>query len=298
MRHISSTETELEQHYQQNLPDYKRENGRNYLYVRFSPNETEGDNLENQLKNMKNKSSALLARAKQIGLTEAAKEAGLKVEESGFFSSTAKEIPRIGASPNLVGFAFANAKGAVPSVYFAPGGDQYVCEVNAEMPEFYLDYESQKVAIGKQLSLKKRIAHMREYAQSFRLQQSRDTFLEAANKDSLIVIDAPGITYDSIIKTVGRIPTLNQAILNTAEGSFTPLIEKENRWLLAMVNKRFPPDMAVWDKDKANIIAAATTKKQQQHLNKWYLEEYNKLEIIDNRKDFYSLVRPPNPQNK
>lgn len=295
--HISSTQAELEQHYQQNLQDYRRENGRNYLYVRFNNPQQEGEDVETQLKQMKNKSSALLTHAKQIGLTEAAKEAGLKVEESGFFSSTAKDIPQIGASPNLIGFAFANAKGAIPEVFYAPGGDIFVCEVNNDVPEFYLDFESQKDAIGKQLSLQKRIAKMHEYAQSFRLQQTRATFLEAANKDSLMVIDALGVTYDALIKKIGKIPAFNQAILNTTEGNFTPLIEKENRWLLAMVQKRYAPDMAVWDKDKTSIIATATSQKQQQHLNKWYMAEYNKLVIIDNRKDFYPLVNPLNPGN-
>ena len=34
----------------------------------------------------------------------------------------------------------------------------------------------------------------------------------------------------------------------------------------------------------------AKEKAGQEHLNKWYLEERKKVNIIDNRRDFYDLT--------
>jgi hypothetical protein len=290
--HINSPDAELEQYYQQHLTDYKRENGRSYLYVRFSLGEAEGKDSEAKYKDIKNKSSALHTRAKEIGLQAAAKEAKLSVAESGDFGIADKDIPHIGSSTGLVSFAFANAKGAIPGMFYASNGDTYVCEVYGDLPEYYLEFASQKPEIDKALSRSKRIAQMHGYATAFYQQQSPETFLETAARDSLIIIEAQGITADAPIKSIGKYPALNQAILNTPEGSFTPLIEKENRWLLPMVNKRYLPDLAVWERDKQSIIAEASATIQQEHLNTWYNQERSKLQIIDNRKDFYTLARP------
>ncbi len=75
-------------------------------------------------------------------------------------------------------------------------------------------------------------------------------------------------------------------------GSFTPLIENEKRWYLAYVTNRQLPDLTIWEKDKQNIIAAAEKKMQEDHLNQWYIEQRQKVKIIDNRKDFYELYIP------
>ena len=49
------------------------------------------------------------------------------------------------------------------------------------------------------------------------------------------------------------------------------------------------PDLTLWEKDKKKIIADAEAKLQEDHLNQWYFEQRQKVQIIDNRKDFYEL---------
>ena len=41
--------------------------------------------------------------------------------------------------------------------------------------------------------------------------------------------------------------------------------------------------------NKKKIIADAEAKLQEDHLNQWYLEQRSKVQIIDNRKNFYEL---------
>jgi len=97
------------------------------------------------------------------------------------------------------------------------------------------------------------------------------------------------VIMDNEIKPLGRIPDLNSAILNTPVDSWTEVIEKDKIWYLARVNKRQTPDLTIWEKEKKKLIEDATKDLGQEHLNKWYLEQRGKTNIVDNRHEFYPI---------
>jgi hypothetical protein len=115
-------------------------------------------------------------------------------------------------------------------------------------------------------------------------------YLAQAEHDSLSVIEVTDHHIDNPISMIGKIDELNQALFDTDAGQFTPLVEHNNRWFLARINKRTRPDLSVWDKQKTQIIKDANAKYKQDHLNKWYMDERKQLEIIDNRADQYDLT--------
>jgi len=192
----------------------------------------------------------------------------------------------------LIAFAFNNPVGSIPDIFYAPTGDIFVLELNSEIPEYYIDFEIKKQEMIIRANRTKRMFTMDNYVQEFMKRETPETYLEAAARDSIAIVEVDKLLADSDIRTIGKIPALNEAILNTPLGSFTPLIENEKRWYLAYVTNRQLPDLTIWEKDKQNIIAAAEKKMQEDHLNQWYIEQRQKVKIIDNRKDFYELYIP------
>ncbi|MDD4310098.1 MAG: peptidylprolyl isomerase [Candidatus Cloacimonetes bacterium] len=289
LKSITVSDEEARQYYQEHLQDYRRENGRGYTFVRFQGAFSKADDSEARAKDNKNKSAALFTRAKEIGLVQAAAELKIPLEESSMFSSSDEIIPRIGRAPSLITFAFNNPAGTMPDVFYAPTGDILVLELNRELPEYYQEFELKKPEIQITATRTKRMYTMDQYVQNFLRNETPDTYLAAARRDSLDVIELTDITEDAMLKQIGNISKLNKAILNTDEGSFTQLIEKDKHWYLAKVTKRYLPDFTIWEKDKKSIIDTANSEAQQEHLNQWYLNERSKVELIDNRHEYYPI---------
>jgi hypothetical protein len=286
---ITITEAEAQAYYDEHKDEFKRENGRGYLLVRFKGALSKTEDSENILKENKNKSAALYSRAKEIGLAKAAAEMNLEVEESPLFNNQDEIIPLIGRAPNLVSFAYANAIGSIPEVFYAPTGDILVLELNREAPEYYIDYEIKKQEINIRATRSKRMWTMDQYMQDFVKNIKPEAYLEAARKDSLVIVQVTDVLIDNEIKPLGKIPSLNKAILDTPEGNWTNTLEQDKKWYLALVTKRQFPDLNIWEKDKKKLLEAAKKEMQQEHLNQWYLEQRKKVEIIDNRHEYYPI---------
>jgi len=289
LKSVTVTEDETKAYYDEHKDEFKRENGKGYLLARFKGALSKSDDAETIAKDNKNKSTALYNRAKEIGLAAAAKEMDITLEESPLFNAQDEIIPLIGRAANLVSFAFANPIGAIPEIFYAPTGDILVLEIDREAKDYYIDYEIKKQEMNIRATRTKRMYTMDLFQQDFLKNCKPEDYLEEARKDSLSVVDLPEVLSDNELKPLSKIPDLNKAILDTPVGGWTPLIEKDKQWYLAKVNKRSTPDLKVWEKDKKKLLEDAKTEMQQDHLNKWYLEQRNKTEIIDNRHEFYPI---------
>ncbi|MEN6445617.1 MAG: peptidylprolyl isomerase [Candidatus Cloacimonas sp.] len=289
---INATEDEAREFYDAHKEEFKRQNGRSYLIARFAGNLSKMENSATKAQENKAQSTALFNRAKEIGLQKAATEMNISIEETPYFNAQDQIIPLVGRAPNLISFAFQNPIGSIPDIYYAPTGDILVLELRSEIPEYYIDFELKKQEMTIKATRAKRMLAMENYVQDFKQKETPETYLQAAARDSIAIIEAEKVLANGEIKPLGKIPALNEAILNTPVGSFTPFIENDKHWYLALVTKREHPDLSVWEKDKAKIIAAAEEELQEDHLNKWYIEQRNKIQIIDNRKDFYELLIP------
>ena len=292
LNQINVTDEEAREFYEAHKEEFKRENGRNYLFVRFTGALSKSEDIELKAKENKTLSTALFNRAKEVGLKQAAKEMNLPLEESPYFNAQDQIIPLIGRAPELISFAFNYPVGSIPDIFYAPTGDILVLELKSETPEYYIDFEIKKQEMIIRANRAKRMFTMDNYVQEFMKRETPETYFEAAARDSIAIIEVDKLLADSEIKSIGKIPALNEAILNTPVGSFTPLIENEKKWYLAYISNRQFPDLTIWEKDKQKIIAAAEEKMQEDHLNQWYIEQRQKVNIIDNRKDFYELYLP------
>ncbi|MDP2173933.1 MAG: peptidylprolyl isomerase [Candidatus Cloacimonadaceae bacterium] len=244
---------------------------------------------EKTLQKLKLDSSELYTNARETGLDRAAKHLNLQLRQTPVFFSTDGFIRDIGNEPKLVSYAFSNPVGSLADVHYAANGDVYILEVSAELPEYYLPFEEEKAAITNRATTTKRMYTMNNYIEDFMRSNSPNTYLQAAQRDTIMVVEVSSLKRDDNITSIGKVPALNEALFILESGGFTSLIEDNRRWFIGHVLKRNKPDLKLWEKQKNEIISKARKEKQQKHLNDWYFAERKKLSIIDNRADFYDL---------
>lgn len=262
--------------------DGKDEVSASHILIRIEPS-------EGTLQKMKIDSNQLYDLAKLNGLEAAALALGMKVEETPPFQEKDGFIRNIGRDEKLITFAFQNPVGAVADIFYAPSGDAFVCAVSAELPVYYTPFEDQKQQIQNQATKTMRGYHMDQYVQNFIKNLTPDQYLSWAERDSVMVVEITGHKAGDNVSSIGKVPAVEKALFETAEGSFSPLISEPNRWFLVQVTKRSLPDLAVWEKDKKQLVKAARDEFQQKHLNEWYVGERQKVSITDNRAEYYDL---------
>jgi len=238
---------------------------------------------------MKAKSSQVYELAKQNGLASAAAELGLPVEETAVFQAKDSAVPGIGRDAGLISFAFANPEGALADMFTSPSGDIFVCEISGVYPVWYPTFEDERARVMSSASSSKRGYTMNARVQSFVNSLKPDQYLSQAERDSILVVEITGHKKGDNISSIGKVPAVEEALFNTPEGSFAPLISEAMRWFLVKVERHQVPDPAEWEQNKKKLLAEAREKARQEHLNEWYRAERQKVTITDNRRDFYDL---------
>lgn len=247
------------------------------------------DPSEATLQAFKANSATLHSLAKSIGLRAAADSLGYKVEESAIFQEKDNIIRGIGRDANLISFAFANPVGSLADIFYASAGDAFICEVSAVLPEYYIPFEDDKMNVTQAALRSKRGYYMNQYVQNFIKTLTPDQYLEYAAKDSIMVVDVKAHKKGDAITGIGKSDTLDPTLFAVPVGSFGPLISEQMRWFLPFVSNHTQPDPAVWAQDKKGLMQKARDDVRQKHLNDWYRAERQKINLIDNRRDFYTL---------
>jgi parvulin-like peptidyl-prolyl isomerase len=248
------------------------------------------DVSEDRQKAIKNETALLYRTAEITGLIPAAAKYDMTVQKSEPFQMKDRYIKGIGGDANLISFAFNNPKETLAKLYTAPNGDIYICEIADSLNVFYTPFESEKAALLKRTTNQKRVTAMTKIAEDFVINNQPADYLKAAASDSLIVIDVPDLKIDTSVSPIGKIETLNRAILDLNTGQNTGLIVNNDNRFLAIVTDRKLPDLKLWEKEKSALVKKAKEDLQQKHLNEWYYAQKNKLKIDDKRKDFYDLA--------
>jgi peptidyl-prolyl cis-trans isomerase D len=105
----------------------------------------------------KEEATALLTRAKEVGLTQAANEAGVEPHETGLFARRAGSVPTLGAAPELRAAAFTLTSEAplAPDVYVVSGDAVVAALAGTELASMS-GFESEKDALQETLLERKR----------------------------------------------------------------------------------------------------------------------------------------------
>ncbi len=228
-------------------------------------------------------------KAKKEGLTKAIEGTTNVIQTTDEFYADAKYVNGIGSNEALVKEAFSKGKDALLEMSTNPAGEKILAEVADTMGVHYLTFDSQKVDIKRKLEQEKSMAAANKMAAKFFQDFGPDKYLEQAQKDSLMIIDANDITISMSIPRIGNNKPLSEAIFKTEVNKYTSLITTEKGNWIAYVTTRTLPDMKEWEKKKSTLIKEARESAEQQHLSKWYMGIKNSVTVVDNRKNYFDL---------
>lgn len=275
---IKADEDEIFALYQDRLDEYRRENGRSLRFVRFAgPAHRASQGREEEIIAQ---SEALYAEAQIIGLTAAAQKLGFEIRESPFFSEDDYIIRGIGRDQKLVRQVFETPIGSLLPYYQNDMSDIFIIEVADQTDEYYVPFEVERPIYEIQANSLARQRHMQSFVQEFIRSNSSLNYLTAAEEADLKVIDAKDISIDSNIPGIGNVEALNRAILSSAEGSFTPIIQNHGFHYLAKVETLRMRSLQEWNQIKDQILAEALKQAQEEHLDEWYLKRQDDLDIL------------------
>ena len=278
LQDINATDDEVREYYEEiKQTEYRRQHGRSLYFVRFASGSERAN--AHRLDEIKVQREQLYKIAKIKGLAAAALELDLPLQESQFFSASDQIIRGLGRSEYLVEQSFANPPGTLLEPYETPMRDFYICEVGQSAAEYYIPFEVESELLKLRLRSQKRQAAMRDIVQSFIRKHKSQTYLKAAQDEGLTVVHVEDVKLDSMIQGLGTIEPLNRAIMTTAEGDFTPLIEEDGFYYLAKVVAHHRRDEKDWLLNKEDTLAKARQIAEDQHLDEWYKQQKSKIEI-------------------
>lgn len=237
------------------------------------------------------KANQIFETAKNKGIMTAATEFAMQIAESEEFQETSKFVPGIGNYPEVYQFAFKNSVGTLYNqlVVNPRSNEKIVLEVSDSLGVHYAKLEDEKENIIRLIQRKKKLNAEIEYANAFVTKYQPAQYLEMAAQDSLAIIDFAEVTVDGSIPKVGVVKELNQSMLNTEKGKFTPVIKNDKAVYMALVENKNIATEALWTKVKTKEIKEAKEKLQTNHLNLWYANQKKKITVEDKRKDIYGL---------
>jgi peptidyl-prolyl cis-trans isomerase D len=236
----------------------------------------------------KNEANVIFEKAKANGLTKAIEGTHYILQISDEFYANATYVNGIGSNEAFVKDAFAKGKNTLLEMTSNPSGEMILGEVADTMGVHYLTFDSQKESVKRTIEKDKSVIAAKALAENFYQTYGPDKYLEQAQKDSLMIVDADDITINSPINRLGNVKPLSEAIFHTELNKYTSLITNEKGNWIAYVTKRTRPDMKDWEKSKNSLIKEAREKAEQQQLSKWYVALKSSITVVDNRKKFFS----------
>jgi peptidyl-prolyl cis-trans isomerase D len=288
--------TQFGYHIVQPLEKRKNDKGEDEVHARHILIKSEATDSMKVL--MQKEADELLALVKTKGLVKAALDLNLTVEETNEFYEKDKGIREIGQFPELITAAFTNDLGYTPATVSGRTGEIFVTELSDSMGIHFSPLEKEKNTIVRTLEREKRIAYNKARAREFYDKNAGTDYIEAAQRDSLKIVEAKDLKASGSIPEIGVQKALVDSILAMESGQYTSIVENDQNAFLALVTRRVKPDLKVWEKQKGKLLAEANDKVKTSQLNTWYYNQRQKLKIEDNRKEYFELPKPKTSQQQ
>ncbi|HHV37498.1 MAG TPA: hypothetical protein GXX77_06680 [Candidatus Cloacimonetes bacterium] len=267
--------------YEATKQEYLREDGRSLRYVYFSsPATSRRAQIYDDGVDETQKAQELLALARQKGLVKAAQELDYEVSETPPFCEEDGFIRGIGRDIHLINKIFNSFANETLALYKSHLGGIFVYEVAGVFDSYYIPFEIEKDQLMLKAAFLKRQEAKEEEIVEFITGRSSAEYLQEARNRGYEVFEQIDITSDSSFGEHGNIEGLNQAILSTFEGDFTPLIVDQGRYFIAQVNRHYVRDENIWALTGDLIVGEVSKVERQKHLDEWYQAQLNALDIL------------------
>ncbi|HPR16791.1 MAG TPA: peptidylprolyl isomerase [Candidatus Cloacimonadota bacterium] len=228
------------------------------------------------------------AKARKVGLQKAGEELSYEVVETREFYQDAKYITGLGQDEGQVAFAFKHKIGSLLEPFLVRGETYVVAEVSFKAGDHYQDLSEVEAQIRRKVDTEKKMEMVNEIADKFVAENTPDTYMAAAQKQDIKIVNATDITADNAIAGIRMDSALNEAILAKEDGECTGLVKGEFGAYIAFVKNHIKPDMDKFEAEKDELFNTTLTKKQDEYLNNWYSDLMDNAQVTDNRHLFFN----------
>ena len=229
----------------------------------------------------------LAQRAGEVGLAEAAGDAGLEVRETGFFQEGDKFVPGLGRSSDASWFAFSEQKGEIGGPFENETG-LFVLSIREQkepgVPPLEKVGEQVKSALIREKQKQLALAEAGDFEH---LMESGLTLKEAAQKASLPVEETQPFARRDYVPNIGMANEFVGTAFGIHEGETSGLVETNRGYYFMQLTNREDINLDEFHEQKETLKLDLLRKKQNQVYGDWFEELKRKAHIEDYRDRFF-----------
>ncbi|KPL19433.1 MAG: hypothetical protein AMJ92_03055 [candidate division Zixibacteria bacterium SM23_81] len=231
----------------------------------------------------------LAQSAKEVGLEQAAQEAGFEVMQTGLFHEGSQFVPGLGKASDAAKFAFSSKRGEIGGPFENEKGLSLVSireRENAGIPP--LDKVKKQVESALIREKQKQLA--REKAMGFqnRLQEGQ-TLAAAAQDISLIVEETEPFARKDYVPKIGLANEFVGTAFGLQVGEISGLVETNRGYYFLQVVAREEADLEEFQEQKQALTLDLLRRKQNQVYGDWFEGVRQKANIEDYRDRFFRV---------
>jgi len=181
-----------------------------------------------------------------------------------------KVIPTIGRSEELIKKAFELKKGDISIPVQANSGFyilRLIEEISAQVPEL----AEVKEKVNQDLKKEKAEAKARELAEELHSKalNNKADLAALAQEYEVTVADTDEISHYGFIKGIGSSQELTNALFSLKEGEFTPVVQTDRGYCIAVLKKRIGVDPEKFSEEEDKIREQTLRTKERQFFQAW-----------------------------
>jgi parvulin-like peptidyl-prolyl isomerase len=224
--------------------------------------------------------------AEKNGFEKEAELVGYNIQQSANFTEKSASIPGLGASKQLIKFAFENGLNSISEVHRLPTG-YVVAKITEVIPEGVESFEESKTKVRQLFSVEKKYNKTHDLAVEV-MKKTGNDINKVSEIDSRIQVGTTGrFNSTTSIPTIGKDNAFIQTALSLNKGETSePFRGLRGNYVIYLTEKT-DFDSTTYKNQSSLIRNNLIQEKQNAALNLWLTELREKADIEDNRYMFF-----------
>lgn len=221
-------------------------------------------------------------------LAGGAKKLGLSVQNTGLFPKKGP-IPKIGADPKILKFAFDEKIGSISPIYETDGGI-VVVRVAEKVPAGTKSFEEAKDRANYELKNELIMKMCQDVAERIHTAVKAGTkFEQAAANNGVEIVTTDWINRTGYVRNVGSDPVLMGAIFRlTNPGDISDPVKYSHGWAVIRLAERQTADLSQYSQVHDSLQTQLLAKKQQEAFNAWFSDLVASSKVEEYIDEFFS----------
>ncbi|HEY7752127.1 MAG TPA: peptidylprolyl isomerase, partial [Ignavibacteriaceae bacterium] len=224
--------------------------------------------------------------ADKNGFEKEAETMKYNIQESQPFAEKSVSIPGLGASPNLIKFAFENGLNSISGVYKLAAGF-VVAQISEVNPEGYRPVEEIKIELEQKYKTEKRFESARKLAEDL-LGKINGDINKITGFDPRIVVRSAGrFNSQTSIPNIGNDKAFIRTALSMETDQLSQPVKGLRGYYLIKLTEKTTFDSTMYKTQSPTLRNSILQEKKNAYFNMWLKQIKDKAEIVDNRYLFY-----------